>query len=102
MIEMTLSSRHRIRNSIPGGLRPSTLPLGHGGSPRYVVVQCGNVWERQKSDKVQFSYMIKRHLVIAENTVLHANHLVNTKLSINDMPPRVLLIEKNRKLPQTL
>ena len=32
MIEMTLSSRHRIRNSNPGGLRPSTLPLGHGGS----------------------------------------------------------------------
>ena len=31
MIEMTLSSRHRIRNSSPGGLRPSTLPLGHGG-----------------------------------------------------------------------
>ena len=29
MIEMTLSSRHRIRNSSPGGLRPSTLPLGH-------------------------------------------------------------------------
>ena len=35
MIEMTLSSRHRIRNSSPGGLRPSTLPLGHGSSPQY-------------------------------------------------------------------
>ena len=35
MIEMTLSSRHRIRNSSPGGLRPSTLPLGHGGSSQY-------------------------------------------------------------------
>ena len=34
MNEMTLSSRHRIRNSSPGGLRPSTLPLGHGGSPQ--------------------------------------------------------------------
>ena len=32
---MTLPSRHRIRNSSPGGLRPSTLPLGHGGSPQY-------------------------------------------------------------------
>ena len=32
---MTLSSRHRIRNSSPGGLRSSTLPLGHGGSPQY-------------------------------------------------------------------
>ena len=29
---MTLSSRHRIRNSSPGDLRLSTLPLGHGGS----------------------------------------------------------------------
>ena len=35
MIEMILSSRHRIRNSSPGGLRSSTLPLGHGGSPQY-------------------------------------------------------------------
>ena len=35
MFEMTLSSRHRIRNSSPGCLRPSTLPLGHGGSPQY-------------------------------------------------------------------
>ena len=32
---MTLSYKHRIRNSSPGGLRPSTLPLGHGGSPQY-------------------------------------------------------------------
>ena len=38
MIEMTLSSRHRIRNSSPGGLRPSTLPLGHGGSPQYQLL----------------------------------------------------------------
>ena len=29
MIEMTLSSRHRIRNWSPGGLRPSTLPLNN-------------------------------------------------------------------------
>ena len=30
--EMTRPSRHRIRNSNPGELRSSTLPLGHGGS----------------------------------------------------------------------
>ena len=35
MNEMTLSSRHMIRNLGPCGLRPSTLPLGHGGSPQY-------------------------------------------------------------------
>ena len=35
MNELTLSSRHGIRNSGPGGLRPSTLPLVHGGSPQY-------------------------------------------------------------------
>ena len=29
--EMTLPSSHRIQNSNPGGLRSSTLPLGHGG-----------------------------------------------------------------------
>ena len=32
-MSMTLPSRQRIRNSSSGGLRPSTLPLGHGGSP---------------------------------------------------------------------
>ena len=31
---MTLPSRRRIRNSNPKGLRPSRLPLGHGGSPQ--------------------------------------------------------------------
>ena len=35
MSEMTLPSRHMIRNSNPRGLRPNTLPLGHGGSPQY-------------------------------------------------------------------
>ena len=35
MSEMALPSRHRIKNSNPGGLRPSTLPLRHGGSPQY-------------------------------------------------------------------
>ena len=30
--EMTQPSGHRTRNSCPGGLRPSKLPLGHGGS----------------------------------------------------------------------
>ena len=37
MSEMTLLSRHRIRNSCPGGLRPSTLPLGNGGSSQYGI-----------------------------------------------------------------
>ena len=32
MNEMTPPSRHRIQNSNPGGLRPSTLPLGRGSS----------------------------------------------------------------------
>ena len=36
---MTLPSRHRIRNSNPGGLKSSTLPLGHGGSPQYWVLR---------------------------------------------------------------
>ena len=37
MNEMTVPSRHRIRNSSPGDLRPSALPLGHGGSPQYWI-----------------------------------------------------------------
>ena len=35
---MTLPSRHGIRNSNPGGLRSSTLPLGQGGSPQYWII----------------------------------------------------------------
>ena len=32
---MTLLPRQRIRNSYSGGMRPSSLLLGHGGSPQY-------------------------------------------------------------------
>ena len=39
MSEMILLSRHGNRNLNPRGLRPSTLPLGHGGSPQYCVLQ---------------------------------------------------------------
>ena len=39
MSEMTLPTRHRIRNSIPGGISPSTLLLGHRGSQQYLVLQ---------------------------------------------------------------
>ena len=38
MNEMTLSTRHRIRNLSPGCLRPNTLPLGRGGSPKYWII----------------------------------------------------------------
>ena len=40
-------SRQRIKNSNPGGLRPSTLPLGHGVSPQYEILrseQGRNIW----------------------------------------------------------
>ena len=35
MSEMTLPSRYKIRNSNPGSLRPSTLPVCHGDSPQF-------------------------------------------------------------------
>ena len=35
--EMILLSRHKIRNLTLGGLRPSTLPLCHWGSPQYWI-----------------------------------------------------------------
>ena len=37
MNEMTLPYRHIIRNSGTGGLRLSTLPLVHAGSPQYLT-----------------------------------------------------------------
>ena len=40
MNEITLPSRHIIRNLNPeAGLRPSTLPLGHGGSHNIQTLQ---------------------------------------------------------------
>ena len=41
----TVIQTHEIRNSSPGGLRPSTLPLGHGGSPQYWFrIGRNNIW----------------------------------------------------------
>ena len=37
MNDMTLSARHMIRNSCPGGLRPSTLSLVDGGFSQYCI-----------------------------------------------------------------
>ena len=37
MNDMTQTSRYRIRKLTPGGLRPSTLPFGHGGYPQYLI-----------------------------------------------------------------
>ena len=36
-VDMALPSRHRNRNSSPGGLRLSTLSLNHGRSPQYQI-----------------------------------------------------------------
>ena len=38
MKEMTLPCRYRIRSLSPGGLRSSTLPVGHGGCPQYLII----------------------------------------------------------------
>ena len=35
MNALTMSSRHMVRNSGLGGLRSSTIPFGHGGSPQF-------------------------------------------------------------------
>ena len=37
MNEMKQPSRNKIRNQSLGGLRSSTLPLGHGGSTEYWI-----------------------------------------------------------------
>ena len=47
MIEMTLSSRHRIRNSSPGSLRPSTLPLGDRGNFYIKLLQLYLIWDER-------------------------------------------------------
>ena len=73
MIEMTLSSRHRTRNSNPGGLRPSTLPLGHGGSPFQVLARVNHLivhglWCYHDNDVIP-SYLKVYLLVVYYNII---------------------------------
>ena len=53
---MTLPSRHRIQNSCPGGLRPSTLPLGHGGSTQY------QIFASERERNIYFRWNLKARL----------------------------------------
>ena len=62
---MALPSRHRIGNSNPGGLRPRTIPLGHGGSPQYKVLRVDG--RRNMFDKSSFGY--KHHQGIGDEVV---------------------------------
>ena len=62
---MTLPSRHRIRNSSPGGLRPSRLPLGHGGSPQY--------WLSHVDGETFLFLSNRRDRVIMYCSTLHGN-----------------------------
>ena len=87
MNEMTLSSRHRIRNSRPCCLRPETLPLGHGGSPQYRgldvdgeetflwVLQTDETGNRTPNSSVKGSGAnhFPTHLFIGENGVFHSD-----------------------------
>ena len=52
---MTLPSRPRIRNSSTGGLRPSTLPLGHRGSPQYSMPERGRARDLQLSKQAAYT-----------------------------------------------
>ena len=83
MNEMTLPSRHRIRNSSPGCLRPSTLPLPHGGSPQYWI------FTSERGRNILFLWNLKARVVFAPATfqagsfnnctrglALHSNRLV--------------------------
>ena len=75
MIEMTLSSRHRVRNSNPGGLRPSTLPLGHGGSDRVKYnIYVGLVCSIKKTNMIYAIYGLETGFIVIldhENVGLH-------------------------------
>ena len=62
MNEMTLSFRHRIRNSGPGGLRPSTLSLGHGGT----INQKKNTKGLKKTEFILYKTVCSIHHFIAQ------------------------------------
>ena len=50
MNQMSLPFKHRILNSIPGGLRPSTLPLGHGHLKKKLRVSGEETFASLKSE----------------------------------------------------
>ena len=60
MIEMTLSSRHKIRNSSTGGLRPSTLPTNTDfhtwmGKKHFLFLQTAETGNRAPNSGVKGS-----------------------------------------------
>ena len=62
--EMTLPSRHKIRNSNPVGLRPSTLPLGHRDTPQYSISDYVHLpslphWHYFSTHSLVYDYTIK-------------------------------------------
>ena len=62
---MTLPSRHRIRNLRPGGLRPSTLPLGYRGSPQWCSCKGGiTVGRARQPVSIGERWLRHRHFVI--------------------------------------
>ena len=56
--DLTLPSRHRIRNLRPGGLRPSMLRLGHGGSLQYCI------FTRERGRNIRFLSHLKARVAI--------------------------------------
>ena len=69
-MRLTLPSTHMIRNFKPGGLRPSTLPLGHGGSPLYWILT------NEQGRNILFLWNLKAR--------------VGFELAISDFPSRQL------------
>ena len=69
MTKMILPSRHRILNSNPGGLRPSTVHLGHGGSPQYcsVMERRGTLYI---SDKIEVCSVVERRSAVISAIII--------------------------------
>ena len=84
---MTLSSRHRIRNSSPGGLRPSTLPPGHSGSPQYWVLHVDGeetfLFLSNRRDREPNPGQIWVILIEKTDKFINSKSCRNRKLSVN-------------------
>ena len=91
MNEMTPPSRHRIRNSSPGGLRTSTLPLSHGGSPSHCASDNGivlwDVWWCYKNLFVRFRF----NCLIIIMSCYHDNSNLSYILFKNNAMPLMLI-----------
>ena len=89
---MTLPSKHMIRNSNPGGLRPSSLRLCHGASSQYWI------FTSERGNNISFLWNLKA--IVGFKPADSFNYCTRAGLEISFFSKKtVRLVTKQIKMP---